>query len=86
MVLLRGIGDGVVGERVGAERDGAFRRFAGAAGAASAGSGMPRLRQPERHQLGWQVATIDDLVARDHPARAVWALSKGLICARCTTR
>jgi transposase len=40
--------------------------------------GMPRLRQPERHQLGWQVATIDDLVARDHPVRAVWAFVQGL--------
>ena len=29
------------------------------------GRGMPRLRQPERHQLGWHAATIDDLVALD---------------------
>jgi transposase len=42
------------------------------------GRGMPRLRQPERHQLGWQVATIDNLVARDHPVRAVWAFVQGL--------
>ena len=42
------------------------------------GRGMPRLRQPERHQLGWQVAAIDDLVARDHPVRAVWAFVQGL--------
>jgi hypothetical protein len=42
------------------------------------GRGMPRLRQPERHQLGWQVATIDDLVARDHPVRAVSAFVQGL--------
>jgi hypothetical protein len=42
------------------------------------GRGMPRLRQPERHQLGWQVATIDDLVARDDPVRAVWAFVQGL--------
>jgi hypothetical protein len=34
---------------------------------------MPRLRQSERHQLGWHAVTIDDLVARDHPARAMWA-------------
>jgi transposase len=39
---------------------------------------MPRLRQPERHQLGWQVARIDDLVAHDHPVRAVWAFVQGL--------
>ena len=37
------------------------------------GRGTPRLRQPERHQPGWQIAAIDDLVARDHPVRAVWA-------------
>ena len=42
------------------------------------GRGMPRLRQPERHQLGWQVARIDDLVAHDHPVRAVWAFVQGL--------
>jgi hypothetical protein len=42
------------------------------------GGGMPRLRQPEpcqpeRCQPGWQIAAIDELVARDHPVRAVWA-------------
>jgi transposase len=42
------------------------------------GRGMPRLRQPERHQLGWYAATIDDLVARDHPVRAVWAFVQSL--------
>src|ERR1700730_717335 len=42
------------------------------------GRGTPRLRQPERHQLGWQVVSIDDLVARDHPVRAVWAFVEGL--------
>jgi len=42
------------------------------------GRGTPRLRQPERHQLGWQVVAIDDLVARDHPVRAVWAFVEGL--------
>ena len=42
------------------------------------GRGTPRLRQPERHQLGWQVATIDDLVARDHPVRAVWGFAQAL--------
>jgi hypothetical protein len=48
------------------------------------GRGMPRLRQPERHQLGWQVTAIDDLVARDDPVRRCGRLSRGLICARCT--
>ncbi len=44
---------------------------------ASAG-GAPRLRQPERHQIGWQQASIDDLVLADHPVRAIWALVSGL--------
>ena len=35
--------------------------------------GGARLRQPERHQMGWHSAAIDDLVAADHPVRAVWA-------------
>jgi transposase len=39
----------------------------------AAGRGMPRLRQPERHQPGWQITALDDLVAPDHPVRAVWA-------------
>jgi hypothetical protein len=42
------------------------------------GRGMPRLRQPERHQLGWHAATIDDLVALDHPVRAVWGFVQAL--------
>ncbi len=37
------------------------------------GRAAPRLRQPARDQLGWHVAAIDDLVAADHPVRAVWA-------------
>ena len=35
--------------------------------------GAPRLRQPEREQIGWQQAAIDDLVSADHPVRAIWA-------------
>ena len=35
--------------------------------------GAARLRQPERHQIGWQAAAIDELVAGDHPVRAIWA-------------
>ena len=42
------------------------------------GRGTPRLRQPERDQLGWQIATLDDLVARDHPVRAIWGFVQGL--------
>jgi hypothetical protein len=49
------------------------------------GRGAPRLRQPERRQLGWHVAAIDDRgrsllrpeVAPDHPVRAVWAFVLG---------
>jgi transposase len=44
----------------------------------AAGRGMPRLRQPERLQPGWEIAAIDDLVARDHPVRAVWAFVETL--------
>jgi transposase len=36
-------------------------------------SGAPRLRRPERRQIGWQAASLDELVAADHPVRAVWA-------------
>jgi transposase len=36
------------------------------------GRGMPRLRQPERCQPGWEIVAIDHLVAREHPVRAVW--------------
>src|SRR5256885_1599477 len=39
---------------------------------------MRRRRQPERHQPGWQIVAIDDLVARDHPVRAVWGFVRGL--------
>ena len=35
--------------------------------------GAARLRQPERGQISWHNAAIDDLVAPDHPVRAVWA-------------
>lgn len=35
--------------------------------------GAARLRQPERQQIGWQAASIDELVAADHPVRAIWA-------------
>ena len=46
------------------------------------GRGTPRLRQPQRHQPGWQIVAIDDLVARDHPVRAVWGFVQGLdLCA-----
>jgi len=42
------------------------------------GRGAPRLRVPERNQIGMQVAALDDLVSDDHPVRAVWAFVEGL--------
>ena len=44
----------------------------------AAGRGAPRFRQPERRQIGWHVAAIDDLIAPDHPVRAVWGFVAGL--------
>jgi transposase len=46
--------------------------------AAAAGRGAPRYRRPERQQLGWHMAAIDDLIAPDHPVRAVWAFVTAL--------
>jgi transposase len=40
--------------------------------------GAPRLRVPERCQIGMQVAALDDLVPEDHPVRAVWTFAEGL--------
>src|SRR3979411_1150417 len=40
--------------------------------------GAPRLRVPQRNQIGMQVAALDDLVSEDHPVRAVWAFVEGL--------
>jgi transposase len=45
---------------------------------AAPGRGAARLRRPERHQLGWHAMMIDDLVADDHPVRAVWAFVQSL--------
>src|SRR5260370_41805320 len=42
--------------------------------AAAPGRGAARLRRPERDQIGWHSAAIDDLVAPDHPVRAVWGV------------
>jgi transposase len=45
---------------------------------APAGLGAPRFRRPERRQLGWHAAALDDLIAADHPVRAVWAFAEAL--------
>lgn len=44
----------------------------------TAGRGAPRLRRPERRQIGWHMAAIDDLIAPDHPVRAVWGFVSAL--------
>src|SRR3979411_3536054 len=46
------------------------------------GLGAPRLRVPERSQIGMQVAALDDLIADDHPVRAVWTFVEGLDLSR----
>ncbi len=43
-----------------------------------AGRGAPRFRQAERRQIGWHAAAIDELIAPDHPVRAVWAFAAAL--------
>jgi transposase len=40
--------------------------------------GAPRLRVPERSQIDTHWAALDDLIADDHPVRAVWAFVSGL--------
>ena len=40
--------------------------------------GKPRLLRAERHQARWQVVDLDNVLAADHPARAVWAFVEGL--------
>ena len=43
-----------------------------------AGRGAPRYRHPERRQLGWHAAALDELIAPDHPVRAVWGFAAAL--------
>jgi transposase len=40
--------------------------------------GAPRLRVPDRSQIDTHWAALDDLIADDHPVRAVWAFVSGL--------
>src|ERR1700733_6478069 len=44
--------------------------------------GAPRLRVPERGQIVTHWAALDDLIADDHPVRAVWAFVEGLDLSR----
>jgi transposase len=45
---------------------------------AEAPRGAARLRHPARQQIAWHHAAIDDLVASDHPVRAVWGFVSAL--------
>ena len=45
---------------------------------AAVGRGAARLRLPERGQVDLHWAALDDLIADDHPVRAVWAFVAGL--------
>src|SRR3954463_2759412 len=38
--------------------------------------GAPRLRVPERSQVDTHWAALDDLIADDHPVRAVWGVCR----------
>ncbi len=42
------------------------------------GRGAPRLRVPERRQLGWEALTLDEMLPPDHRARVVWSFVEGL--------
>jgi transposase len=42
------------------------------------GRGAPRLRIPERSQIDTHWAALDDLIADDHPVRAVWTFVQRL--------
>ena len=42
------------------------------------GCGAPRVRVPERDQVDMHWAALDELIADDHPVRAVWAFVMGL--------
>lgn len=39
---------------------------------AEAGSGKPRMREPERRQIELRPVDLDSLLAADHPARVIW--------------
>jgi transposase len=44
-----------------------------AADAAEAAGGKPRLRVPQRDQIEFRFASLDQMLEADHPARIVWA-------------
>jgi len=49
-----------------------FEGLAEQAAPPAAGRGLPRLRRPVRNQKSWESLTLDELLAPDHRARAVW--------------
>jgi transposase len=51
-------------------------------GPEAAGRGAARLRLPERGQVDLHWVALDDLIADDHPVRAVWAFVAGLDLSR----
>ena len=59
------------GSRMCEDDEGLFKGLPQQSAPERTGRGAARLRQPDRHQLGWHAAAIDDLVAVDHPVRAV---------------
>ena len=41
-------------------------------------SARPRVLEADRRQVGLEPVCLDDLLAPEHPARAVWAFVEGL--------
>jgi transposase len=58
--------------------EGLFEELPEQKGPQPEGRGAPRLRVPERSQIDTHWAALDDLIADDHPVRAVWAFAAGL--------
>jgi transposase len=58
--------------------EGLFEELPEQKGPQPEGRGAPRLRIPERSQIDTHWAALDDLIADDHPVRAVWAFAAGL--------
>ena len=48
----------------------------------SSAEAAPRLRKPDRHQAVFQPCVLDELLAEDHPARAIWAVVERLDLSR----
>jgi len=55
-----------------------FKLPAEGPGGPPAPAGPPRMRRPDRHQGVMRPASLDELLAEDHPARLVWEYVAGL--------